>query len=235
MINNSDSQKETLRLNALLKYEILDTEEEQVFNDLAKITSQICQTPIALVNLLDSSRQWFKAKVGIQIQETPRELSFCTHAIQQDEIFEIEDATQDARFSQNPYVTGEPYVRFYAGMPLKTPQGYNIGTLCVIDTKKRKLSDAQKLALRTLAQQVIFQLELRRNQKELEKEISKNKFLYLDLNSVKQEQLQKIYESINLAKEAMQEQQDILRNFFEKKEPESKNDKDLFYESIKNR
>ncbi|MCS7005329.1 MAG: SpoIIE family protein phosphatase [Cytophagales bacterium] len=150
------------RLNNLLSYNILDTPSEQDYDEIVSLASQICEVPISLITFVDKERQWFKAKIGIQACETSRDISFCAHAILQDEIFEIEDALQDFRFFDNPEVTGGIGVRFYAGAPLKTPESFNIGTLCVVDSKPKKLTLAQKEALRVLAKQVVAQLELRR-------------------------------------------------------------------------
>jgi anti-sigma regulatory factor (Ser/Thr protein kinase) len=158
---------EAARLKALHKYRILDTKPEQAFDDLTLIASQICGTPIALISLVDEDRQWFKSRVGVKVQETPRSVSFCAHAIQQTGIFLVPDALQDARFRDNPLVQGDPHFRFYAGKPLMTPEGHALGTLCVADYQPRTLTQAQKDALEALQRQVEAQLELRRNLDEL--------------------------------------------------------------------
>ncbi len=155
------------RLKALRKYRILDTDPEQAFDDLTLIASQICGTPIALISLVDENRQWFKSRVGLQVQETSRSVSFCAHAIQQQGIFVVPDALNDARFRDNPLVRGDPHIRFYAGTPLMTPEGDALGTLCVIDYHPRTLTPSQKDGLEALQRQVEAQLALRRNLDEL--------------------------------------------------------------------
>jgi anti-sigma regulatory factor (Ser/Thr protein kinase) len=160
---------EAARLAALRRYKILDTEPEQAFDDLTLLASHICEAPIALITLIDEHRQWFKSNVGLDAgTETPRDVSFCTHAIERpDEMMVVPNALADRRFNENPYVLGEPRVRFYAGAPLVTPEGQALGTLCVIDRKPRLLTAAQTKALDALRRQVQAQLELRRNLMEL--------------------------------------------------------------------
>ena len=153
---------EAARLARLQSYAILDSEPEPAFDDLALLASRICETPIALVSLVDGNRQWFKARVGMERPETPREVSFCAHAIMGDDVLVVPDAAADARFLASPLVTGEPKVRFYAGAPLITPDGHNIGTLCVMDRCARVLAPHQIEALRILSRQAVAQLELRR-------------------------------------------------------------------------
>ena len=162
MVSNEDG-----RLNALRQYRILDTDPEQAFDDLTLIASQICGTPIALITLVDEDRQWFKSRVGLEARETSRSVSFCAHAIRQQGVFTVADALNDARFRDNPLVQGDPHIRFYAGAPITTQDGYALGTLCVIDYVPRKLTDDQNHALQALERQVSAQLELRRNLEEL--------------------------------------------------------------------
>ncbi len=154
---------ESARLDALRKYRILDTDPEQTFDDLTLLASQICGTPIALISLVDADRQWFKSRVGVTLAETSRAVSFCAHVIQQPHLFVVPDALDDERFRDNPLVTGEPYIRFYAGMPLVTPEGHAIGTLCVVDRVSRTLTPGQMEALAALSRQTEAQLELRKN------------------------------------------------------------------------
>jgi diguanylate cyclase (GGDEF)-like protein/PAS domain S-box-containing protein len=157
------------RLNSLLKYEVLDTFPEQAFDDIVRLASFICGTPISLISLVDKDRQWFKAKLGIELTETPRDISFCAYALDRpDELLVIPDAFEDSRFSSNALVVSDPNIRFYAGAPLVMPDRQVLGTLCVIDHIPRQLSDEQKKALGALARQVVAQFELKRKLIELE-------------------------------------------------------------------
>jgi diguanylate cyclase (GGDEF)-like protein/PAS domain S-box-containing protein len=155
---------EAARLQTLDNYCVLDTQSEEVFDELTKLAASICGVPIALISLVDESRQWFKSRVGINASETPRDIAFCAHAIlRPSELLEVVDAQLDNRFVDNPLVTGDPKIRFYAGAPLVAPNGLSLGTLCVIDTVPRKLNDHQKFALDYLSKVVINQLELHKS------------------------------------------------------------------------
>ena len=155
---------EAERLLVLQNYQILDSLPEQAYQDIVELASMICQTPVALVSLVDANRQWFKAKVGVEGVQTERDLAFCAHALlTPDELLVVPDATKDPRFFDNPLVTGDPHIVFYAGAPLKTKSGLVLGTLCVIDHVARSFSSAQHDALLALSRQVMSQLELRRH------------------------------------------------------------------------
>ncbi|MGI9354414.1 MAG: sensor domain-containing diguanylate cyclase [Rhizobiaceae bacterium] len=156
---NTDTEEG--RLDNLRSYHVLDTPPEENFDRITRLAQSALKVPIAIVSLVDDQRQWFKSKQGLFVSETPREYSFCAHAIEQDTPFIINDATQDSRFQDNPLVTGEPNIRFYAGIPLKTPSGFNIGTLCVIDTVAREISPLELTILQDLARLVIDEFELR--------------------------------------------------------------------------
>jgi PAS domain S-box-containing protein len=151
------------RLQELKSYNILDSMPETDFDDLTALASAICEVPIALISLVDEKRQWFKSHKGLDAEETPIEQSFCAHAIlDTTEIMIVEDARDDSRFKDNPLVTGDPHIVFYAGVPLVNEDGFPLGTLCIIDPRKRAITEAQKTALRTLARQVMDKLELKR-------------------------------------------------------------------------
>jgi GAF domain-containing protein len=151
------------RVAALEKYAILDTEPEQAFDDLTLLASHVCKTPIALISLVDEDRQWFKSKVGLSVSETPREIAFCSTAIQQSDVMIVPDTLLDDRFRNNPLVVSDPRIRFYAGAPLINEEGYALGTLCVVDRAPRELVPEQKEALQALSRLVLAQLEFRRN------------------------------------------------------------------------
>ena len=157
-------KNELLRLKALQEYAVMDSTAEQAYDDIVRLVAFICKTPIAFVSFIDSDRQWFKAKVGLEASQVPRETTFCTHAIlKPSEVMVVPDALLDERFATHPGVTGDPGVRFYVGVPLVTPTGEALGTLCVVDFTPRQLEPEQIEILRILARQVIAQLELRRS------------------------------------------------------------------------
>ncbi len=167
-----DSEAESTqssRLQALRSYAVLDTPSEQAYDDIVALASLICGTPIALISLVDEDRQWFKARVGLEPMETPRGQAFCAHAILNPElVMEVQDASKDARFADNPLVMGEPHIRFYAGAPLLTPSGSALGTVCVIDRVPRVLTPVMEEALRALSRQVSTLLALRHANAELQ-------------------------------------------------------------------
>ncbi|NJL37212.1 MAG: GAF domain-containing sensor histidine kinase [Leptolyngbyaceae cyanobacterium SM1_4_3] len=170
------SFNEADRLNALKRYRILNTAPEEALDDLAKLAARICGVPIALINLIDLDRQWFKSKVGWDAVDVPRDIGFCEHTIlQHDEVLVISDTLSDVRFASDPLVTAHPNVRFYAGAPLVTPEGYAIGTLCTMDSVPRTLSADQLDTLRILSRQVITQLELKANVTQLERTVNRQK------------------------------------------------------------
>jgi GAF domain-containing protein len=154
---------EEARLVALDRYAILDTDPEQSFDDLTLLASFVCNTPIALISLVDEDRQWFKSRIGIEASETSREIAFCSSAILQPDVFVVPDALADDRFRDNPLVVSDPHIRFYAGAPLINEDGFALGTLCVVDRAPRELAPDQKEALKALSRLVLAQLEFRRN------------------------------------------------------------------------
>lgn len=153
---------EAERLAALKEYRVLDTGTEQPYDDITILAAHICQVPISTISLVDEARQWFKARVGMSRRQTPREIAFCAHTILQREPLMIRDAKKDRRFANSDLVTGEPYIRFYAGFPLVNQEGLAVGTLCAMDRKPRELSAKQEKAMRALVRQVMALLEFRR-------------------------------------------------------------------------
>jgi GAF domain-containing protein len=169
---------EAQRLAALREYNILDTKAEQVYDDITALAAHVCHAPITMISLVDESRQWFKSKLGVNQQETPRDVAFCAHAILQTEPLIVRDALKDTRFADSALVTRSPHIRFYAGFPLSNPDGFALGTLCAIDRKPRQLSTEQKAAMQALSRQVIALLELRRVSARMAEALDKMKLLH---------------------------------------------------------
>jgi GAF domain-containing protein len=166
----SSNHDEFARQRALDTYRVLDTLPDAAYEDIVQLASVLCDAPIALISLIDRDRQWFKARVGLDVEQTGRDVAFCDHAIRQpDRVMEVPDATQDARFADNPLVTGAPDIRFYAGMPLVTPGGAPIGTVCVIDREPRELDDTQRRGLAALARLTMNLMEARHRELEHER------------------------------------------------------------------
>jgi PAS domain-containing protein len=160
------TENESIRVRKLHSYNILDSPAEDIFDDLTKMVSKLLNVPIVLITLVDKERQWFKSKVGLDADETPREISFCQHAILQDQIFEVENAHDDERFKKNPLVTGNPNIAFYAGAPLTDNEGLNMGTLCAIDTTPRNLSEFERGILNTVSKTIMSLIEFRKKEEE---------------------------------------------------------------------
>ncbi|MDX1719556.1 MAG: ATP-binding protein, partial [Salegentibacter mishustinae] len=187
-ITSTEDIKEIKRLQTLLSYNILDTPYEEDFDELAQLIALICDVPIAVISMIDDKRQWYKAKVGIDGAETPKEETFCQHTVLQDELLEISDALLDERVKNNLHVTSENGIRFYAGMPLKAENGSNIGTVCVVDGKPKELNDRQKKALKLLTKQAMHLIEVRQ----------KNKSLGTELNSILEKKIEQTQRKLEL-------------------------------------
>lgn len=174
------------RLKELYSYQILNTPQEEAFDEIVELASSICNAPMSTITLIDIDRQWFKSRVGMNGQAGSRQISFCAHAILQDDLFVVPDASRDERFYDNPLVTEKPDIRFYAGMPLVTQNGFKVGTLCVMDHQPRALTENQLLALKVLSRQVIRLMELRLRNLELERTNDRqNKMLSLIAHDVR--------------------------------------------------
>ena len=187
MIRPTPYKDEEARLKELESIQIMDSPPEEGYDYLTQMAAEICETPIALVSLLDDKRQWFKSRVGLAAQETPKDYAFCAHAIHQpDELFIVEDSRKDERFHDNPLDTGEPYVIYYAGVPLVTDEGLPLGTLCVIgnEPKKKPLTEKQKKILKNLASQVSNLINLRKEQIKLETALENLNELNIDLEKL---------------------------------------------------
>jgi GAF domain-containing protein len=161
-------KNEKQRLEALDSYNVLNSLSEAEYDRLTKLASIICEAPIALISLVDETRQWFKSKVGLDVSETSRDLAFCQYAIMGAERFDIPDTALDERFHDNELVTGNPHIRFYSGQPLIDPEGFALGTICVIDRKPRTLTDTQKMALEILAEETIALIVARKQRRDLQ-------------------------------------------------------------------
>ncbi|MCC5919508.1 MAG: GAF domain-containing sensor histidine kinase [Cyclobacteriaceae bacterium] len=186
MVEAKEPHNEQARLDELKNYLILDTPEEEIYDDIVQLAAQICDVPIALISIIDNCRQWFKSRVGLDVKETDKRIAFCSHAILTDTLMIVEDALEDERFIDNPLVTGPPYIRFYAGFPLKSKNGFNLGTLCVIDTKPKKINEAQQFALRTLAKQVMQNMEVKLMNIELQQHFSQAEKINAELHETLQ-------------------------------------------------
>lgn len=168
-------ENESGRLKALRELRVLDSEPEEAFDAATRLAALVCQTPVALITLVDADRQWFKSKVGFDLPETSRDVSFCAHAILQPGPLVVRDTQTDERFKDNPFVLSTPYIRFYAGAPLTTAEGFKLGTLCVLDTVPRVMFADQVRALELLSTQVMALLELRRTVAYLESALNRQR------------------------------------------------------------
>jgi signal transduction histidine kinase len=168
MILAPEPFNENERIKEVYRYDVLNTQAEEDYDQIVKLASEICQVPISTITLIDTHRQWHKAKTGVNSPEGERDISFCAYTILGDGMMQVPDAAKDERFHDNPLVVSDPNIRFYAGIPLVSSRGFNIGSLCVIDTVPRNLTDEQSFALQVLAKQVIKLFELRLRNREIE-------------------------------------------------------------------
>ncbi len=191
MISATIPTNESERLQELYRMSVLDTQPDEDFNEIVEVASRICKVPISLITLIDTNRLWFKAKKGLDVVETDRNISFCAHTILGNGILEVKDAELDERFIDNPLVVSNPHIRFYAGIPLVTNNGYNLGSLCVLDTVPRSLNEDQIFALGVLSKQVIklFELRLRNIEMSAKNEIVESQKNHLEELSVIQNKI----------------------------------------------
>lgn len=212
-----DPTAETNRLQALHAYHILDSLPETDYDHITSLAAQICQTPISLISLVDEKRQWFKSTQGITIRETPRPLSFCAHTIlDPSEPLLVPDTRQDERFADNPFVTGEPHVVFYAGIPLTDENGFALGSLCVLDDKPRQLSPDQLTALKTLTRQVVNLLALRKANHALQQSEQRYQHLSAELDQQVQartQEISKANDELRQANELLEQANNTLQQF----------------------
>lgn len=200
MISAPLPENEAERLAALKRYEILDSITEQSYDDLLAIAAGICGTSMGAVSLIDAQRQWFKANKNLPAPETSRDVAFCAHAILGDEVFVVPDATADHRFHDNPLVTGNPNIRFYAGAPLRVSSGHAVGTLCVIDDRPHELTEFQRQALESLSRQVVVMLEMRMAHKELRMHLSEREWYERELQQREQELIARNAELVEMSR-----------------------------------
>ncbi len=192
MITPKIPENEEIRQMALNELDILDTLSEEEYDSITKIAARILDVPICLISLVDNDRQWFKSAVGLDAPETSRDASFCAHAINYEDVFVVNNALEDNRFFDNPLVTGNPNIRFYAGSQLTTEDGFNIGTLCAIDSKPRELSKEDKQLLKVLSKNVITLMELRKKNKELNLQINETLLINGELKGLLKEKERKV-------------------------------------------
>jgi signal transduction histidine kinase len=208
MIAPEIPKDEITRLKDVYNTHLLDTPEEKEFNEIVQLASDLCDMPISLITLLDADRQWFKARVGLDARETTRDISFCGHAILQDDIFIVPDALADTRFSDNPLVVHGPEIRFYAGVPLVTESGSRLGTLCVIDRSPRVLTEKQRFALKVLAGNVIKVADLRIKNKQLHHLTETQKLIIATMSHDIRNPLTALQSIINMEEEEVIDEQD---------------------------
>lgn len=220
MVKAPKPPDEDARLKDLQGFEILDTPREKEYDGLVELVSQICQCPIAIVNFLDSNRQWFKASKNLNTRESSRDESFCGHAIMRNEVLIVSDATKDDRFHDNPDVTGGLKVRFYAGAPIVSPNGFKLGTVCAIDNEPKHLSHSQVTALKTVAEQVSRLLEMRKKNKEMQQAAAslistQKKLVQMNMSEMESKNYQAafvLHEEINQAISAVKRQIEQARS-----------------------